>query len=343
MTLAPPAEGIFPTIEECERAVQAHAAKEGYAIVMHAKAKSKRTGKYIRYLIRCDKSGSFQSKATIGLKKTTTKKTNCPFSCHINVREDGCYFAVSIPEHNHPPSSDPSEHVQHRKLTEDQRSFIEAAAIEKKTVRVIHEELLKAYPQCYAKIEDVGNHVQFWKKKAKENATGVQALLIDLQEREDNWSFPLERHGNLEGILWVPRWFQSHWQRPDVHIIIIETKHIINQSVLSVIEMNNVLAANSQLGAGYAILPDKTDHTLLWLIQAIDKLRLRLRIPKPQVLNITDFKTAETNVLAEIRVGRSSRIICGRFIDSGIDESSQVPGTQDDATSGEGFVPAAQG
>lgn len=337
MPLAPPAEGIFPTIEDCERAVQNHAAKEGYAIVMHAKAKSKRTGKYIRYLIRCDKSGSFQSKATIGLKKTTTKKTNCPFSCHINVREDGCYFAVSVPEHNHPPSSDPSEHVQHRKLTEDQRRFIEAGAIEKKTVRAIHEELLRAFPECLAKLEDIGNHVQAWKKKAKENATGVQALLISLQEREDIWSFPLERSGSLEGMFWAPKWSQSHWQRhPD--ILIIETKHMVNQSVLPVIEMNSVLAVNSHLGAGYAILPDKTDPTLLWLMQAVDKLRLRLKIPKPQVLNITDFKTAERNVLAEVRVGRNLRIVCGRLLDWGGEEPAQIPGSQDDMNVEESFV-----
>ncbi|KAI0385593.1 hypothetical protein F5Y04DRAFT_246228 [Hypomontagnella monticulosa] len=336
MPLAPPAEGIFPTIDDCEKAVQAHAAKEGYAIVMHAKAKSKRTGKYIRYLIRCDKSGSFQSKATIGIKKTTTKKTNCPFSCHINVREDGCYFAVSVPDHNHPPSSDPSEHVQHRKLTEDQRRFIEAGAIEKKTVRTIHEELLKAFPDCLAKLEDIGNHVQAWKKKAKENATGVQALLINLQEREDIWSFPLERSEGLVGMFWAPKWSQNHWQRhPD--ILIIETKHMINQSVLPVIEMNSVLAVNSHLGAGYAILPDKNDPTLLWLMQAVDRLRLRLRIPKPQVLNITDFKTAERNVLAEVRVGRNLRIVCGRLLDSGMEEPIQASGSQDDLNGDESF------
>lgn len=337
MPLAPPAEGVFHSIEDCERAVQAHAAKEGYAVVMHAKAKSKRTGKYIRYLIRCDKSGSFQSKATIGIKKTTTKKTNCPFSCHINIRDDGCYFAVSVPEHNHPPSNDPSEHVKHRKLSEDQRRFIEAGAIEKKTVRAIHEDLLRAFPDCLAKLEDIGNHVQAWKKKAKDNATGVQALLIDLQEREDIWSFPLERHGSLEGMFWAPKWSQNHWQRhPD--ILVIETKYMVNQSVLPLMEMNSVLAANSNLGAGYAILPDKNDHTLLWLMQAVDKLRVRLRIPRPPVLNITDFKTAEKNVLAEVRVGRCLRIICGRILESGSEELPQASVSQGEVIGDESYA-----
>ncbi|KAI0900680.1 hypothetical protein F4806DRAFT_164864 [Annulohypoxylon nitens] len=336
MPLAPPAEGIFSTIEDCERAVQAHAAAEGYAVVLHAKAKSKRTGEYIRYLIRCDKSGSFQSKATIGIKKTTTKKTNCPFSCVMNKRQDGVYFAVTVPEHNHPPSNNPSEHVQHRKLTEDQRRFIEAGAIEKKTVRSIHEELLTAYPECLAKLEDIGNHVQAWKKKAKENATGMQALLINLQERDDIWSFPLERNGSLEGMFWAPKWSQSHWQRqPD--ILIIETKHMINQSVLPVIEMNSVLAVNSQLGAGYAILPDKNDPTLCWLMQAVDKLRQRLRIPKLQILNTTDFKTAERNVLVEVRIGRNMRVVCGRLLDPGTEALTQATGNPDDVNSSQGF------
>ncbi|KAI0112722.1 hypothetical protein F4776DRAFT_338037 [Hypoxylon sp. NC0597] len=228
------------------------------------------------------------------------------------------------------------DHVQHRKLTEDQRRFIEASAIEKKTVRTIHQDLLKEYPDCLAKIEDVGNHVQAWKKKAKENATGAQAILINLQEREDVWSFPLERNGSCEGLLWAPKWSQNHWQRhPD--ILVIETKHMINQSVLPVLEMNNVLASNSQLGAGYAIIPDKNDPTLLWLMQAVDKLRTHLRIPKPQIVNITDFKTAERNVLTEVRVGRSLRVICGRLLDSGPEEFAQAPGARDDTTNAHYF------
>ncbi|KAI0008743.1 hypothetical protein F4779DRAFT_618269 [Xylariaceae sp. FL0662B] len=336
MPLEPHPEAVFPSWPDCEKALQAHACKQGYAIVPHAKTKSKRTGQYTRYLIRCDKSGAFKSKATIGLKRVNTKKTDCPFSANVNVREDGCYFTVTHPEHNHPPSSSPSEHIQHRKLTEEQKRLIEAGTIDKKSAKTIYEDLLKAYPESLSKFEDVSNHVQAFKRKAKENATGVQALLVSLRERDDIWTCPLERNGQYEGMLWTPKWSQHLWQRnPD--ILIIETKHIINKSILPVIEMNNVIAVNSQLGAGYAILPDKNDRTLLWLVQAVEKLRHRLRVQKPTFISVTDFQTAEKRVLTEIRGQRQTQIVYGRVLNLDLEEPvAEASGSQDDTSNMDG-------
>ncbi|CAJ2500313.1 Uu.00g031660.m01.CDS01 [Anthostomella pinea] len=340
MPLAPPAEGIFPTWAECEEAVQSHAAREGYATVAHPKTKSKRTGQYSRYVIKCDKSGTFQSKAQIGAKRISSKKTGCPFSCTANIREDGCYFKVTVPEHNHTPSASPAEHVRHRRMNVEQRSLVEAGAIARKPVKVIYEDLVASYPDTFVKFEDVSNYVQAWKRRAKDNATGVQALLYRLQEREDIWSFPLERastvphaqhaegggNGTLEGIFWVPKWTTDLWQRtPD--ILIIETSHILTRqqqnqqdSILPILEMNSVIAASGAGGnaAGYAILPDRSDATLLWLMGAVDRLRLRLKGPKHAYITVTDFQTAEKNVLAEVNkpppLHQQRHVVFGRIL-----------------------------
>ncbi|KAI2640983.1 hypothetical protein GGS21DRAFT_502545 [Xylaria nigripes] len=381
MPLAPPPDGaVYPTWAECIQALQSHAAREGYAVNSRGQAKSKETGLYRRYVIRCDKSGKFKSTAHIGIRRMSTKKTDCRFSAAVSIRPDGCHVRVLVPEHNHPPSALPGAHVQHRKMTDEQRQLVETRAVERKSIKLIWEELKSLDPNTYVTFKDVDNYVQKFRKQTKEGATGVQAIMYKLVERQDLFCFTLEREGALQGAFWVPRWCTDLWMRnkgtPD--ILVMLTEHIANRPVLSVLEMNSVLnsvgfqstppgparpndhiSANpyrtslispinstpitnnsdnsinnnnspapnppsappmaqsipsstakssngldASLGAGYAILPDKSDATILWLRSAVEKLRKCIpHCPKPRYLTLTDFQTAEKNILVEVSRG----------------------------------------
>lgn len=395
MPLAPPPDGaVFATWEECLQTVQSHAAVEGYAVNSKGQAKSKDTGLYRRYVIRCDKSGTFKSAAQIGVRRISSKKTDCPFSAACNIRPDGCFLRVLRPDHNHPPSALPAAHVQHRKLTDEQRQLVETRAIERKSIKVIWQELKTIDPNTYITFKDVDNAVQRFRKKAKEGATGVQAIMYKLVERQDLFCYTLEREGVVQGAFWVPRWTTDLWMRPNgtPDILVMLTEHIANRPVLPILEMNSVLntagfgvapptralpmnpnlsaapnitssdnpdadnnnntenltanpaptanepnaqhttgnssnAFDTPLGAGYAILPDKTDATLLWLRSAVEMLRQRIpQCPKPRFLTLTDFQTSEKNILVEVSKGgtqhRQMHIVFGRVLMS--DEENQA-------------------
>ncbi|KAI1163205.1 hypothetical protein F5B18DRAFT_329824 [Nemania serpens] len=393
MPLAPPPDGaVFPTWDECFRAVQSFAANEGYAVTAKGQAKKKETGLYRRYVIRCDRSGSFKSHAQLGVRRTSSKKTNCPFSAACNIRPDGCFLRVLKPDHNHPPSL-PAVHVQHRRLTDEQRQLVEARALERKSIRLIWAELKTLDPNTYITYKDVDNAVQRFRKKAKDDATGVQAIIYKLVERPDLFCFTLER-GGVQGAFWVPRWSTDPWMRPNgtPDILVMLAEHIANRPVLPILEMNSVLntagfgngpptravpddpvnfninvasnAASSpgnpaisnnndnsnssespapnpttaldaqgaprdagrsgngldgSLGAGYAILPDKTDATLLWLRSAVELLRQRIpQCPRPRFITLTDFQTGEKNIMVEVSKGgtqhRQMHIVFGRVL-----------------------------
>ncbi len=393
MPLAPPPDGaVFPSWAECFRAVQAHAASEGYAVNSKGQTKSKETGLYRRYAIRCDKSGTFKSNAQIGVRRSSSKKTDCPFSAACNIRPDGCYLKVLIPEHNHPPSTLPAAHVQHRKITDEQRQIIEARAVERKSIKLIWQELKDLDPNTLVTFKDVDNAVQKFRKKAKDGATGVQAIMYKLVDRQDLFCFTLEREGVVQGAFWVPHWSADLWMRPNgtPDILVMLTEHIANRPVLPILEMNSVLnmagfgsamppsrampedpvnfagnanpnaasspdnpatdnndssaspappapnltptTSNAQndagrssngldasLGAGYAILPDKSDATILWLRSAVELLRQRIpQCPKPRFLTLTDFQTAEKNILVEVSKGgvqhRQMHLVFGRVL-----------------------------
>ncbi|KAI8955629.1 hypothetical protein F4801DRAFT_273913 [Xylaria longipes] len=410
MPLAPPPDGAcFPSWAECYRFVQTHAASEGFAVNSKGQAKSKDTGLYRRYVIRCDKSGRFKSSAQIGVRRISSKKTDCPFSAACNIRPDGCYLRVLVPEHNHPPSL-PAAHVQHRKLTDEQRQLVETRAVERKSIKLIWNELKELYPDTLMTFKDVDNAVQRFRKKAKDGATGVQAIMYKLVERQDLFCFTLEREGVVQGAFWVPRWSTDLWMRPNgtPDILVMLSEHIANRPVLPILEMNSVLntagfgiappsralpndpvnpninpelnplaniasppddlapdnnnndnggsrssegptpnptsttpsaqnapndtgrsnnSFDSPLGAGYAILPDKTDATMLWLRSAVEMLRQRIpQCPKPRFLTLTDFQTAEKNVLVEISKGgaqhRQMHVVFGRVLTN--DEGNPV-------------------
>ncbi|KAI1328929.1 hypothetical protein F5Y16DRAFT_138365 [Xylariaceae sp. FL0255] len=408
MPLAPPEDGVYRNWPECEQIIQAHAAREGYAVIAHKKNKSKDTNTYKRFQVRCAKSGKYRERGqNNSIRKRTSNKTDCPFAVTINIRDEGCYLQVMNPNHNHPPSTSPSDFPQHRKMTEDHKRFIEAGAIAHKSTRQIFSDIQRAYPHCHFRMSDVGNAIQTFKRNAKKNATGVQAILYKLAEREDVFTFTLERDGVLEGAFWVPHWSSHLWMRssgtPD--ILVMLTSHIVNRPVLPILEMNSVLSAanvvsgpprnphaniqnpqanphanlqanpqtntqnfephrthnpylssfidntthhtappasalnsespqqqgvpngavpsndglSSTLGAGYAILPDRNDATLVWLLSAVEKLRQRIpNCPKPAFVTLTDFQTAEKNVLAEVSKGgilhRQNHVIFGRVL-----------------------------
>ncbi|KAJ8122292.1 hypothetical protein ONZ43_g1482 [Nemania bipapillata] len=395
MPLAPPPDGAsFPTWEECFRAVQSHAAAEGYAVNAKGQAKSRDTGLYRRYVIRCDKSGTFKSAAQLGTRRISTKKTDCPFSAACNIRADGCYLRVLKPEHNHPPSSVPAAHVQHRKLTDEQRRLVETRAVERKSIKVIWEELKSIDPNTYITFKDVDNAVQRFRKKAKDGATGIQAIIYKLVERQDLFCYTLEREGAVQGAFWVPRWTTDLWMRPNgtPDILVMLSEHVANRPLLPILEMNSVLnaahlgppqqtravalvpgvsagpnttssdnpapdnpgngegpapnlapraseqnaqqvpAANTYgsdacLGTGYAILPDKSDATILWLRSSVEMFRQRIpQCPKPRFITLTDFQTSEKNILVEVSKGgarhRQMHIVLGRILTS--DEENQA-------------------
>ncbi|KAI0546500.1 hypothetical protein F4679DRAFT_411301 [Xylaria curta] len=401
MPLAPPPDGAcFPSWAECYRFVQTHAAGEGFAVNSKGQAKSKDTGLYRRYVIRCDKSGRFKSSAQMGVRRVSSKKTDCPFSAACNIRSDGCYLRVLVPDHNHPPSL-PATHTQHRKLTDEQRQLVETRAVERKSIKLIWNELKELYPDTLVTFKDVDNAVQRFRKKAKDGATGVQAIMYKLVERQDLFCFTLEREGVVQGAFWVPRWSTDLWMRPNgtPDILVMLSEHIANRPVLPILEMNAVLntagfgiappsralpndpvnpninpdliphsnnassaddittddpnnsnsgrnsegpilnptstppnaqnisndtgrsnnGLDSPLGAGYAILPDKTDATMLWLRSAVEMLRQRIpQCPKPRFLTLTDFQTAEKNIIIEVSKGgsqhRQMHIVFGRVL-----------------------------
>ncbi|KAI7953867.1 hypothetical protein MJO28_006414 [Puccinia striiformis f. sp. tritici] len=123
MDLLPPPELSYKTQQELHDDAQQWAKNQGYAII-----KGNTNLPEQRYNYKCDKSGKCQStgaKSDGQLGKT--KKTSCPFHFTGSFYKRTGLFQIKIknPNHNHPPSQDPSVHPIHRRLKPDQKHLVE--------------------------------------------------------------------------------------------------------------------------------------------------------------------------------------------------------------------------
>ncbi|KNE98542.1 hypothetical protein PSTG_08281 [Puccinia striiformis f. sp. tritici PST-78] len=123
MDLLPPPELSYETQQELHDDAQQWAKNQGYAII-----KGNTNLPEQRYNYKCDKSGKCQStgaKSDGQLGKT--KKTSCPFHFTGSFYKRTGLFQIKIknPNHNHPPSKDPSVHPIHRRLKSDQKHLVE--------------------------------------------------------------------------------------------------------------------------------------------------------------------------------------------------------------------------
>lgn len=166
--LLPPPVGIYKNTETAYQAVQDHAKWHGYACRLH-----RRTGKNKQtYQIKCSKAGRYDPNRVPQGKRqrnTTIKMTNCPFevkiSPGISPRGSISWIKVINPEHNHGPSSSPSEHRQHRKVTPEQETLIVKLVSEGKP----RNEILQLFSKDHSTFltgKDISNIVVKARKEA---------------------------------------------------------------------------------------------------------------------------------------------------------------------------------
>ncbi|KAI7940437.1 hypothetical protein MJO28_014089 [Puccinia striiformis f. sp. tritici] len=123
MDLLPPPELSYKTHQELHDVAQQWAKNHGYAVIKGNTNLSEQ-----RYNCKCDKSGKCPSTgAKLDGQSGKTKKTSCPFHFTGSFYKRTGLFQIKIqnPNHNHPPSQDPSVHPIHRRLKPDQKHLVE--------------------------------------------------------------------------------------------------------------------------------------------------------------------------------------------------------------------------
>jgi len=125
MTLAPPEEGVYPSLDVLIEVINKHARTEGYAVV---KGRSKRfkKGVMMKVFVKCDAYGEAKFVGN-GRRLTSSRKKDCDFTVIAKLEDNyedaetgigRWHLKVANPYHNH-PSTGQSAHPVLRKIAMD--------------------------------------------------------------------------------------------------------------------------------------------------------------------------------------------------------------------------------
>ena len=117
MSLAPPPDGeIYATLEEAIVRINAHAARQGYAVVKQ-RTKARLSGGVYLADLQCDQSGVYRAGVAEEARQRqgTTRRIECPFQMQLRSDSGGWTSRIRTAEHNHKPT-EAIIHSVHRSL-----------------------------------------------------------------------------------------------------------------------------------------------------------------------------------------------------------------------------------
>jgi hypothetical protein len=181
MSLSPPSEAIYASVDTAFTAIQAHAKASGYAF-------SRVTTRPSRVIFACDRAGKYDSRGKDSAtdmskrrKGTGSKKCGCLMKVELRQDRISMQWVVGVLEgaHNHPPSTAPTAHPAHRiaALTLAIRTEIGRLSHAGLSTNQILSTLRISNPSMTLIAKDIGNIVQQIRAEELNGRTPIQWLL----------------------------------------------------------------------------------------------------------------------------------------------------------------------
>ncbi len=196
MPLAPPEEGVYPSLDDLIQAINKHAGAEGYAVVRGRSKRSKK-GVTMKAFVRCDAHGEAKF-AGSGHRVTSSRKKDCEFTVIAKLEdnyedsetgEGRWHLKVVNPHHSH-PSTGQSAHPVLRKIAMDytvkkeiEKEFVKGS---KAAATLVGLRLDGDSGNPIFKPQDIWNARQELKAKQLGCLTPTQALMKTLDD-EGKW------------------------------------------------------------------------------------------------------------------------------------------------------------
>lgn len=170
---------VFRSQEQLMEWAQSTSIPLGYVLVKGRSNKNS-AGYTIRVLLMCDRGGVPRDRGSTGARAAFSKKCNCPFK--LQGYFDSPYgWRVNVKEHrhNHLPLENLVGHAYARRLSVDERKWVELAAQMNNPPREIFAKLKENFPNNLSTVKDIYNLVEKIRADAAERVgnTPMQVML----------------------------------------------------------------------------------------------------------------------------------------------------------------------
>lgn len=192
-----PPERTFESKEDLFEFINAWAAPRGYAFTTKKSTRSRSGRQTVTY--GCDRCFRPSSESKPRQRKTSSRGTGCPFSILANELDRKIWVITHRPNkrfalHNHEPSSAPSSHPAHRKLSSEQTSTLIGLANSGTSVKNIITHMHKSYGTISTE-QDIYNILAKNRRDRCEGQNSTQALA------NGNPQLLLEPHCQIDRIV----------------------------------------------------------------------------------------------------------------------------------------------
>ena len=177
-----PPEGYFESRKALFESINSWAKLRGYAFTTQRSTKVKNGTSRVIYA--CDRSRDPPSSSVKRQRKTTTRKTSCPFSVLAKESSDGSWALKHRPDHcfsihNHEPSQHPSAHPVHRQLSggTSQLASLSNASVAPKEIQTIVQQ-----SGSLATRQDIYNCIADVRRNTCEGQSPIYALANQLDK-----------------------------------------------------------------------------------------------------------------------------------------------------------------
>ena len=181
-----PPECYFESRNALFEAINSWAKPRGYAFITQRSTKEKNGTSTVIYA--CDRSRHPPSSLVERQRRSTTRRTNCPFSVLAKELSDGWALKhrpnQSFSTHNHQPSQHPSAHPVHRQLSggTSQLASLSNAGVALKEIQTIVQQ-----SGSLATRQDIYNRIADVCRDTCEGQSPIHALANQL-DKEGFWS-----------------------------------------------------------------------------------------------------------------------------------------------------------
>ncbi|KAI7944950.1 hypothetical protein MJO28_010645 [Puccinia striiformis f. sp. tritici] len=310
--LAPPPELTYKTKEELQASAQKWAREHCYAIsVGHSNYGNGEN----RTSYQCDRSGTREAKSDGKLGKT--QKTDCPFKFNGNFYKKRGVFQIKIinPQHNHPPSEDPSTHSVHRRLNEENKAMVAQLTHAGVPPLKIKSALMQnSSAPTSVTLNTIYNARNAMRMTELEGKSPMEALVHELRKQDFHYSM-LTHEGQMKSLFFAhPQSLILAKRFPTT--IILDCTYKVNKYKMPLLHIVGINSSNRNFCIAFCFLSAETKGDYSW---ALEQLLSSMDNQSPSVF-VTDNEQALINAI-NLVFPDSSHHLCTWHVWNNIDSN----------------------
>ncbi|XP_076946341.1 protein FAR1-RELATED SEQUENCE 5-like [Bidens hawaiensis] len=240
--------------------------RENGVAVVTERTKNNAAGDVIKIFLMCDRGGVYKSTAKV--RRSGTRKTNCPFQLvgKYHNEYNGWALRVSHGDHNHELAQHMEGHPYAMRLTEDQKTTVRNMYRNKSAPRDILSFIQGEDETNASSLRTVHNETYKVRKEIFQGESHIEVLFRLLGDKGYTHDFRKNSSTNaMEDLFFMhPTSYVMFCAFP--HVLIIDTTYNTNEYKLPLVQIVGVTSTGKTITIALSFISKETEDNFTWVL-----------------------------------------------------------------------------